>query len=139
MLLYTDDNFYDAEEADIVNINNLLEDRFECKDIKWLEPGAELDYLGLQLFQTSTHTGYYHEKYILKALQIIGVPEQAGKCSTSISKQIDDSTPALTGHKLKLFATAVGCFGWMSNTCRLDISYAHSRMSQHLAKPSESA
>lgn len=43
MLLYTDDNFYDAEEADIVKINNLLEDRFECKDIEWLEPGAELD------------------------------------------------------------------------------------------------
>ena len=139
VLLYTDDNFYDAEESDIVKINNLLEDRFECKNIEWLEPGSELDYLGLQLFQTSTHIGYYHEKYIFKALQIIGVPEQAGRCPTPISKQIDDSTPALTGHKLKLFPTAVGCFGWTSNTCRPDISYAHSRMSQHLAKPTESA
>ena len=138
-LLYTDDNFFDAEEQDVLKINHKLEDRFDCKDIEWLEQDSELDYLGLQLFQTRTFTGFCLEKYILKTLNILGVADQTKTCPTPISQPIDNSTAPLTGQKLKLFPTAVGCFGWMANTCRPDISYAHSRLSQHLAKPTESA
>ena len=35
--------------------------------------------------------------------------------------------------------TAIGMLGWLSLTVRCDISYAHSRLSQHQSKPTESA
>ena len=139
VLLYIDVNFFDAEEQDILKINHKLEDRFDCKDMEWLERDNELDYLGLQLFQTSTFTGFYMEAYVLKTLNILGVADRVKTCLKPISQPIDNITAPLTGEKLKLFSTAVGCFGWMANTCQPDISYAHSRMSQHLAKPIESA
>ena len=138
-LLYIDDNFIDAEEEDIKILDERLDDRFDCRDIEWLSTGEELDYLGLQLFQTQTHTGYWLEKYILGTLKILGLDGSTKTCSTPISQQIDSDTPALTDARVKLFSTAVGCFGWMSNTCRPDISYAHSRIAQHLSKPTESA
>ena len=35
--------------------------------------------------------------------------------------------------------SAVGCMGWLVNTARPDIAYAHSRIAQHMANPTESA
>ena len=34
---------------------------------------------------------------------------------------------------------AVGCIGWLVNTGRPDIAYAHSRVAQHMASPTTSA
>ena len=139
VLLYIDDNFMDAEEHDIEWTANQLDDRFMCKDIEWLSPGKEIDCLGMQLFQTSNFTGFHLEKYIMKTLQVLGLSESYRTARTPISKEIDGESPPLQGDKLRLFPTAVGCFGWMANTCRPDIAYAHSRMAQHLSKPTESA
>ena len=139
VLLYTDDNFMDAEEADIEWTCNQLDDRFMCKDVEMLLPGCELDCLGMQLFQTMEYTGYYLEKYIEKTLEILQMSDLKQTCRTPINKDIDGSSAPLTGDKLKLYPTAIGSFGWMANTCRPDIAYAHSRMSQHLANPTESA
>jgi hypothetical protein len=135
VLLYTDDNFMDAQKDEIHELDQALDDRFACKDIEMLTNNNELDYLGLQLFQTNTHTGFYLEKYIIKTLQILNLHERTTTCPTPIIKPIDGDSKALTDNRLKLYPTAVGCLGWMANTCRPDISYAHSRMSQHLANP----
>ena len=129
----------DAQEDGIHELDQALDDRFACKDIETLPTHSELDYLGLQLFQTNTHTGFYLEKYIIKTLQILNLHERTTTCPTPIIKPIDGDSKALTDNKLKLYPTAVGCLGWMANTCRPDISYAHSRMSRHLANPTESA
>ena len=110
-----------------------------CKDAEWLNPGGELDCLGMQLFQTDGYIGYYHQKYIEKTLQILKLDESKQTCRTPICKEIDIGSMPLTGEKLRLYPTAVGSFGWMANTCRPDIAHAHSRMSQHLSKPTESA
>ena len=139
VLLYTDDNFMDADEADIEWTADMLDDRFDCRDIEWLRPGDELDCLGMQLFQTVKFTGYHLEKYIAKTLQILGLHDSQRTVRTPIAKDIDGASEALSGEKLRLFPTAVGCFGWMSNTCRPDIAYAHSRLAQHLANPTVSA
>ena len=139
VLLYTDDNFLDAEEGDVDWTCEQLDDRFMCRDAEWLAPGNDLDCLGMQLFQTDSHTGYYLENYILKTLEILGMSQSKKIARTPICKDIDPGSAPLTGERLRLYPTAVGCFGWMSNTCRPDISYAHSRMSQHLSHPTESA
>ena len=139
VLLYTDDNFMDADEEDINWTSNQLDERFMCRDIEWLQPETELDCLGMQLFQSEHFTGYHLQKYVTKTLSILKMDNITTTCRTPINKDIDRSSTPLTGEKLRLFPTAVGCFGWMSNTCRPDIAYAHSRMSQHLSQPTESA
>ena len=139
VLLYTDDNFIDADEGDIKWTAEQLDDRFDCKDIEWLQPGVEIDCLGMQLFQTDDFTGFHLEKYIHKTLGILGLSEKKQIHRTPIANDIDGNSTPLKGEKLRLYPTAVGCFGWMANTCRPDIAYAHSRMSQHLANPTESA
>ena len=139
VLLYTDDNFMDADEEDIKWTSDQLDDRFMCRDIEWLHSGTELDCLGMQLFQSEHFTGYHLQKYIAKTLSILKMGDTKTTCRTPINKDIDRSSAPLTGEQLCLFPTAVGCFGWMSNTCRPDISYAHSRISQHLSQPTVSA
>ena len=139
VLLYTDDNFIDADEEDINWTSDQLDKRFMCKDAEWLSTGEELDCLGMQLFQTQGHTGFYLQTYIEKTLKILGLDKSNQTCRTPICKDIDDDSMPLTGDRLRLYATAIGSFGWMANTCRPDIAYAHSRMSQHLTNPTESA
>ena len=139
VLLYTDDNFIDADEENISWTSDQLDKRFMCKGAEWLSTNEELDCLGMQLFQTTGYTGYYLQKYIEKTLQIFKLDGSNETCRTSISKNIDGNSAALTGERLSLYPTAIRSFGWMANTCRPDIAHAHSRMSQHLAKPTESA
>ena len=52
--------------------------------------------------------------------------------------EITDLTPLSPGLQ-KLFMTGVGCLGWLANTVRIDIALAHSRISQHMAKPTVGA
>jgi hypothetical protein len=56
-----------------------------------------------------------------------------------ICQPIDTESDPLTGNFLRLYPTAIGYFGWMTNTCRPDLAYAHSRMAQHLSSPTASA
>ena len=139
VLLWTDDNFIDAEEDEITLIAEQLNTRFDCKGLEILSPGIELDYIGMQLFQTQKHTALCLETYIHKTLEILGLNNSTTTAHTPICKPIDGTSNILTGEHVRLFPTAVGSFGWMANTCRPDIAYAHSRLAQHLAKPTESA
>ena len=58
---------------------------------------------------------------------------------TPITAAIDSATPRLNSHQRRWFMTAVGCIGWLVNTGRPDVAYAHSRVSQHMADPTQSA
>ena len=75
----------------------------------------------------------------MKTLQILGLSESKQTVRTPIAKEIDGESNPLQGEQLRLFPTAVSCFGWMTHTCRPDFAYFHSRMAQHLSKPTESA
>ena len=55
-----------------------------------------------------------------------------------MDREITDLTP-LPQHQTKLFMTGVGCVGWCVNTVRLDAAFAHSRIAQHMAKPTVGA
>jgi len=56
--------------------------------------------------------------------------------NTPINGPILDDTP-ISHSQLKWIYKALGCCGWLSNTARPDGKYAHSRLSQHLAKPNQ--
>jgi hypothetical protein len=66
----------------------------------------------------------------LKAMDM----EECPIASRPIVQEIIDMEP-LAQDLMRKFMTCVGCVGWLVNTVRLDIAYAHSRISQHMAKP----
>ena len=139
ILLWADDNFIDADEAEIKWTDENLDSRFDCTNLEVLSPGIELDCIGMQMYQTEEFTALCLLDYIQKTLMILGLADSTATSKTPICKPINTESPALAGQTLKLFPTAIGSFGWMSNTCRPDLAYVHSRMAQNLSKPTESA
>ena len=73
ILLWTDDNFIDAEEAEIKWTDEKLDSRFDCTNLEVLSPGIELDYIGMQMFQTEKFTALCLTDYIRKTLMILGL------------------------------------------------------------------
>jgi hypothetical protein len=139
VLLWTDDNYIDAEEDEVKFTDEKLDGRFDCTGLEILMPSTEIDYVGMQMFQTIKFTGLCLEKYIEKTLLILGLADSSKTARTPICQPIDTESALLTGDFLRLYPTAIGCFGWMANTCRPDLAYAHSRMAQHLSSPTASA
>ena len=54
--------------------------------------------------------------------------------SVPITKAITDSRELPT-QQASIFRTGIGSIGWLSSTTRIDLTYSHSRISQHMAKP----
>jgi hypothetical protein len=77
------------------------------------------------------------EVYITNALIILGW-NNLKSVSTPIRKAIEPGMPLSPALTTK-FHTAQGMLGWLNLTCRPDISYAHSRIGQHQATPSDAA
>jgi hypothetical protein len=78
------------------------------------------------------------QKYIIKTLELLKLSDIA-IADTPMTEPIDTDSELLTGSMITLFMTAVGCLGWLVNTCRPDVAYAHSRIAQHNSKPNASA
>ena len=64
---------------------------------------------------------------------------QARTAPTPIATPVDPSSTPLTPPLRKLFMTIMGCVGWLVNTARPDVAYAHSRVAQHMANPTTSS
>ena len=77
------------------------------------------------------------EKYIEQALDALGLAD-IRPVKSPINAPIEGGSPL--DHSLRRkFMMAVGCIGWLVNTGRPDIAYAHSRVAQHMASPTTSA
>lgn len=138
-LWFVDDSLLDAEEDSVQWGSDLLDNRFDCKDIEWLIPnGPPLDYLGMLLRQDSEYVHLSMETYILNTLELLGISD-IKVVRTPIVQPIDPESTPLTSAETRVFMTGTGCLGWLCNTARPDVSYAHSRISQHMAKPNASA
>ena len=137
-LLWTDDNMIDGEEDDIQWTSDLLDERFKCQATEWLVVGTDVDYLGMEVFLDSLYIGLCMQKYITKTLVLLDLSDIAIK-DTPMTEPIDTDSEPLVGSMITLFMTAVGCLGWLVNTCRPDVAYAHSRIAQHNSKPNASA
>lgn len=92
----------------------------------------------MDISMDDTHIYLSMHKYIENTLELLDFT-QLKPVRTPINADIDGSSPTLKPHMLRKFMTAVGCIGWLCNTGRPDIAYAHSRVAQHMAKPTESA
>ena len=138
LILYVDDALVDGEESDINWLFTAMDKRFKCKPAEWLTVDEPLDYLGMDISVDDTHIYLSMHKYIENTLELLDFT-QLKPVRTPINADIDGSSPILKPHMLRKFMTAVGCIGWLCNTGRPDIAYAHSRVAQHMANPTESA
>ena len=139
IVLYVDDCLADGDEHQIRWIFDELDARFKCKGPDWLSPTTPVDFIGMDLTVTSDSIYLDMERYITTvALPVLGL-EQCKPVSTPISDPIPADSPPLDPPSRRKFMTAVGCLGWLVNTGRPDCAYAHSRIAQHMALPTEGA
>jgi hypothetical protein len=139
-LLWVDDTLADAEKDEVQWLFDKLDGRFDCKPNEWLDPvpGGHLDYLGITVVQDDKYVYASMESYIEKCLESLDFGD-VKPVSTPIDSQIDGDSDPLSPELTQKYMTAIGMLGWLSLTVRCDISYAHSRLSQHQSKPTESA
>ncbi len=138
ILMYVDDFFLDGDEEDIIWFCDRMEGRFDCKPTEWLDLGEDLDYLGQEIILTKTHLHLSMFKYIQDLVDLVEL-RQSRSAPTPIATSVDSNSAPLAPPQRKLFMTIMGCVGWLVNTARPDVAYAHSRVAQHMASPTESA
>ena len=138
LLLYVDDCLLDGMESDIEWLNKQMDERFDCKDLEWLAEQTPLDYLGMTISMDSERIYLSMEAYVKNTLNLLGFAD-CKSASTPIDQSIDSESELLSSADRRQFMTAVGCLGWLVNTGRPDIAYAHSRVAQHMATPTVSA
>jgi len=137
-LLYVDDNLEDGQPIDVEWISSQYDKRFKCKDTEYLTVDSPLDYLGMEIEMDSGFTYIHMEKYVQHCLQYMEL-KSLKTASTPIDRPIDPESPPLKPALRQRFLTLLGMVGWLVNTCRPDIAYAHSRIGQHTANPTESS
>ena len=76
---------------------------------------------------------------MVASLAELGLKTSKRKVSVPISQPINEDSPKLVGKMIHLFLSGNGCVAWLSNTIRLDVAYAFSRIGQHSAAPNISA
>ena len=138
VLLYVDDCLIDGDQEDIEWFLSVLSNRFTCKEPEWLTPDTPLDYLGMELTMDDDRIYLSMESYILDMIKHLEL-EQGRQAHTPIAGPISNTDPKLNPSERKWFMTALGCVGWLVNTARPDVAYAHSRIAQHMANPTRSA
>ena len=81
------------------------------------------------------------EKYCETMYHVLGLDQCTSRSrppDTPIVSPIEPSDQLEQGD-VTLLLKSLGMLGWLSITSRLDIRYAHSRISQHLGQPTRAA
>ena len=146
LLVYVDDVLADGMRDNVEWIFNLMEKRFDCRDSEYLTESTPLDYVGIEIEQSKTHIYMHMQKYIQSAVKIMQSksPSNWKECKakgvTPLPDQnIERDQPLLSPADTSYFLTGLGMVGWLSNTARPDVAYAHSRIGQHAATPTQEA
>jgi hypothetical protein len=137
VLVYVDDVLVDGEEEDVAWFFRQMDNRFECKGDEWLTPETPLDFLGIEVSMDEDRLYLSMEDFTEKTLSAMDMADCV-IAKRPMSKEITDSTP-LPKHLIPTFMTGVGCTGWLVNTVRPDCAHTHSRLSQHMANPTQGA
>jgi hypothetical protein len=138
VISYVDDCLSCGFQSDIEWFEELLATRFDCKEMEWLSPDTPLDFPGMNIIMDKDRIYISMEKYIHFMLDALDMSD-IRPASLPIKGPIDGSSAALLPHLRRKFMTGNGMLGWLVNTARPDVAYAHSRQSQHMANPTQSA
>lgn len=139
VLVYVDDILSDGPPKALENMFKELKKKYTLRDIHTLSVESSIDYIGVNITTDGINIALDMEEYITKTLaymdQHMTLPHST---RTPIKGPIIANEP-LDAKESKLFRTAVGCLGWLACTTRMDLAYAHSRISQHMANPTEAS
>ena len=139
MVLFVDDILAYGRKANVEQMFTILDKKFPLREIQWLTPETPIGYVGMIIQQKGKHVSInmkpYCESLCSLAKKHFGTLRQA---SIPITEPITNLDP-LSKDDQKLFRTLLGSVGWLANTARIDLAYAHSRISQHLANPNQGA
>ena len=128
-----------GRKTNVEQMFTILDKKFPLREIRWLTPETPIDYVGMIIQQKGKHFSInmkpYCESLCNLARKHFGTLRQA---SIPITEPITNLDP-LSKNDQKLFRTLLGSVGWLANTARIDLAYAHSRISQHLANPNQGA
>lgn len=118
-----------------------LTDKFACKPPQFLSEDSPIDFVGMMLHRGHDSMYISMEKYCETMYTVLGLDkiQWSGRPpDVPICKPIEPRS-TLNSTETKLLLRALGMLGWLSITTRLDLRYAHSRISQHLGNPSHAA
>jgi hypothetical protein len=138
LLLYVDDLWFDGDELVIHRYSDKVDQRFKCKALEFLAPAIPIDYVGMDISMDTDRVYLSMAKYTRNYLKIMNM-ENVKPAPTPIVEPIDSKSEPLDPKLRRSFMTGLGCIGWLVNTGRPDLAYAHSRASQHMANPTISA
>ena len=139
MCLYVDDILAVGSKQSLQQFFDNLNKRFPLREIQWLAQDKCIDYVGMIISLKNNSIRLSMEPYCQTFITM--VEKRVGllkPTSVPINASITNMDPISEGDA-KLFRTMVGSLGWLANTARPDISYAHSRISQHLSSPTKGA
>ena len=142
MITQVDDFLMDGNQEDIEWADKMIGNRFDCKDLEYLQIGLPLDFMGIQVLLTDTHLHLSMAPFIDKMvaeMAELGLKLLKRKVSQPLSQPIDTEAPHLSPREKHVFLSGNGCVAWLANTTRLDVSHAFSRIGQHSAHPNTSA
>ena len=116
--------------------------KFPIRTVAWLTPSTPIDYVNIMISCTDQTISMDMSKYCEDTVKMMET--YMGKLtptSVPITKSIpngDEDVP-LSSPDATLFRTGIGSIGWAASTVRIDLAYAHSRISQHMASPTQGA
>ena len=137
--VYVDDSLIDVDSDSAAGewFIQAFSQRFKCNDPEFLEVGTPIDFLGMDLHRTED--GYFisMENYIHKMLHVLDMND-CDMFDIPIAFPVTEFG-AISDADTRWFMTACGCIGWAAMTCRIDVKFAHSRLSQHMSNPGTGA
>jgi len=124
-----------AVTATLTQLSSLL----DLDAPSFLSHDNPIDFLGALITITDTHIYMSLESYVKSTLDMFEplYDHQIPLYSTPFSSDLEGGEE-LPVSKRKAYSTGVGALGWIT-ACRPDISFAFSRLSQHLAHPTTAA
>ena len=136
---YVDDCLAIGPVDNVTAFMKRLANRFKCKEPVELSEGSPIDHLGMNFIKTAEGMYLSMESYIDTMMHNLELdPTTFRKVRTPISKPIDDEQ-SLDAEGVSFFRRGVGMIGWLAFTGRPDLKYCHSRISQHMSRPTTGA
>ena len=141
VLTFVDDVCVIGPQKQVKFFIKKLRARFACKEPQYLVEDQPIDFIGMNLHRGTNSMYISMEKYCETMYHVLGLDQCTSRSrppDTPIVSPIEPSDQLEQGD-VTLLLKSLGMLGWLSITSRLDIRYAHSRISQHLGQPTRAA
>ena len=132
LLVWVDDLIIAASNEGVLDsVKVMLTERFKMKDL-----GKLKHFLGIDFDQTGDQVKMSQKKYVTKILERFGMQDCRSR-ETPCEPKLEYTEDAEKMKEPRRYREAVGSLIYLSTCTRPDITFVVSKLSQHLAEPSE--